>query len=170
MTKKYRVLKIEVERHWIILTAVSVIFTLLYFGSVYADQSNCSTKNPTVDCAQRGTIDISQLYNNASWVQTSGFGSHWIVDSTGKINFQPEFRDGYYHAVCANLNTTCNWHIDKYPATQDIPFGTILHLSDYLTLVTPLGSEKMWQLILWVGIVFGVTALLEGIARLVERL
>lgn len=149
--------------------AVSAIITLMYFGSAYADQANCGVKNPTVDCNIRGIIDISQILGNSSWSKTSGFGSHWYVDSQGTYIPQPEFRDGYYHAVCSGINSTCFWHIDKYPATQDVPFGPILHLSDYFTLVTPFSSERGWELILWVIIVLSITGFLEGTARLIER-
>lgn len=169
MKKKYRIIKIEVERHWVILAAVTAIVSLLWLGSAYADQANCTKENPLLDCNQRGTIDISNIRNNSTWTQTTGFGVHWEANAQGFQVPQPEFRNGYYHAICSINNSTCFWHIDKYPATQDIPFGTILHLADYLTITVSLFGETVWQLILWIAIVLGITGLLEGTARLTER-
>ena len=155
-----------IKKHEGVFIAFIATIVILYIGESSIDSSSCSVKNPSVDCTQRGLIDISHVYP-WNYTQTTGIGAHYINGVPA-----PEFRGnpvtniygGYQHVVCDLGNSTCEWHLDKYQAL-DFPFGTILHLADYLTLAVPgIFSEDVWQTLIWILIIASVYL----IARFVE--
>jgi len=150
---KEKELVIRIKRHEGIVIAFVAIIILMYVGEAQADAGNCTKKNPQLDCSQRGTIELSQItpYN---FTQTTGLGTHY-VNGIPSLEFRGTNNNQYgnfQHVVCDNGNTTCSWHLDKYPAL-DFPLGTVLHLSDFLTLSVGLLSEDLWQLTIWIIIV-----------------
>lgn len=149
-------IKWEIEKHEAILITLTILLAAIYVSEITIDSGSCSKKNPNIDCSQRGILSISQIQNMPGWVQTTGFGTHYASainqDGTTSIAPIPEFRNGFQHAVCdLNATSTCEYHFDTYNAL-DIPFGTVLHLADTLTLYIGIFNEEIWQAIIWIAV------------------
>lgn len=152
-------LKVYIRKHEAIIITVIVLLGILYNSELNLDSSLCSVKNPDIDCTQRGIIPLATIQQQqmlfqsgqnstggaVNWAKTTGFGTHYINGVA-----VPEYRNGYQHAVCdLNATMTCEYHFDTYNAL-DFPFGTVLHLADWLTITVGFLDENLWQGTIWV--------------------
>lgn len=158
------IIRIELKKHEAVFIAFLILLAIVGVTEILSDSTTCSKQNPDFDCSQRGLINVSQLYNNKTWTQTTGFGIHYVNNVP-----VPEFRNGYQHAVCDLGNATCEYHFDTFNAL-DFPFGLILHEADTLNLFVGVFSEDVWQAILWIAIISSVYIFLRAMEHFLSKL